>query len=32
MAASMTLDMGNTDKLSVFKQDLDRMGVKIAAA
>lgn len=29
MAASMTLDMGNTDKLSVFKQDLDRMGVKL---
>jgi DNA polymerase-3 subunit alpha len=29
MAASMTLDMGNTDKLAVFKQDLDRMGVKI---
>ncbi|MGB4106648.1 MAG: DNA polymerase III subunit alpha [Alphaproteobacteria bacterium] len=28
MAASMTLDMGNTDKLSVFKQDLDRMNVK----
>ena len=28
MAASMTLDMGNTDKLSVFKQDLDRMGIK----
>ena len=29
MAASMTLDMGNTDKLGVFKQDLDRMGVRI---
>jgi DNA polymerase III subunit alpha len=29
MAASMTLDLGNTDKLSVFKQDLDRMGVKL---
>ena len=29
MAASMTLDMGNTDKLSVFKQDLDRMGVPL---
>lgn len=26
MAASMTLDMGNTDKLAIFKQDLDRMG------
>lgn len=29
MAASMTLDLGNTDKLSVFKQDLDRMGVQL---
>ena len=29
MAASMTLDLGNTDKLAVFKQDLDRMGVKL---
>lgn len=29
MAASMTLDKGNTDKLSVFKQELDRMGVKL---
>jgi DNA polymerase-3 subunit alpha len=29
MAASMTLDLGNTDKLSVFKQDLDRLGVSI---
>jgi DNA polymerase-3 subunit alpha len=28
MAASMTLDLGNTDKLAVFKQDLDRMKVK----
>lgn len=27
MAASMTLDLGNTDKLGVFKQDLDRMNV-----
>ncbi|MBX2834147.1 MAG: DNA polymerase III subunit alpha [Micavibrio sp.] len=25
MAASMTLDLGNTDKLSVFKQDMDKM-------
>ncbi len=24
MAASMTLDLGNTDKLSVFKQDIDK--------
>ncbi len=30
MAASMTLDLGNTDKLSVFKQDLDRMGVELS--
>jgi DNA polymerase-3 subunit alpha len=29
MAASMTLDYGNTDKLSVFKQELDRMGIKL---
>jgi DNA polymerase-3 subunit alpha len=29
MAASMTLDYGNTDKLSVFKQELDRMGVDL---
>ncbi|MCB1532398.1 MAG: DNA polymerase III subunit alpha [Alphaproteobacteria bacterium] len=29
MAASMTLDLGNTDKLSVFKQDLDRMSVDL---
>ncbi len=29
MAASMTLDMGNTDKLSIFKQELDRLGVKL---
>ncbi|MCB1651419.1 MAG: DNA polymerase III subunit alpha [Alphaproteobacteria bacterium] len=29
MAASMTLDLGNTDKLSVFKQDIDRMGMKM---
>ena len=29
MAASMTLDLGNTDKLSVFKQDLDRMEVSL---
>ncbi|MCK5284446.1 MAG: DNA polymerase III subunit alpha [Alphaproteobacteria bacterium] len=27
IAASMTLDLGNTDKLSVFKQDIDRMGI-----
>ncbi|MGQ0526790.1 MAG: DNA polymerase III subunit alpha [Alphaproteobacteria bacterium] len=29
MAASMTLDLGNPDKLSVFKQDLDRMNIKL---
>jgi DNA polymerase-3 subunit alpha len=29
MAASMTLDLGNTDKLAIFKQDLDRLGVKL---
>jgi DNA polymerase-3 subunit alpha len=29
MAASMTLDMGNTDKLAIFKQDLDKMGIAL---
>ncbi|MCM2344929.1 MAG: DNA polymerase III subunit alpha [Alphaproteobacteria bacterium] len=29
MAASMTLDMGNTDKLAVFKQELDKMGIAL---
>lgn len=29
MAASMTLDSGNTDKIFKFKQDLDRMGVEL---
>lgn len=29
MAASMTLDAGNTDKLSIFKQELDRLGVDL---
>ncbi|MHA1599945.1 MAG: DNA polymerase III subunit alpha, partial [Alphaproteobacteria bacterium] len=28
-AASMTLDMGNTDKLNVFRQELDRLGVPL---
>lgn len=28
-AASMTLDLGNTDKLSVFKQDMDRMKMEL---
>lgn len=31
MAASMTLDLGNTDKLSVFKQDMDKMGLPVLA-
>ncbi len=29
LAASMTLDMGNTDKLGIFKQELDRLGVPL---
>lgn len=29
MAASMSLDMANTDKLNIFKQELDRMGVAL---
>ena len=29
LAASMTLDMSNTDRLSVFRQDLDRMGIRL---
>jgi DNA polymerase-3 subunit alpha len=29
MAASMTLDLGNTDKLAVFKQDLNKMGIDL---
>ncbi len=29
MAASMTLDLGNTDKLSIFKQDLDKMDIEL---
>ena len=28
-AASMSLDLGNTDKLDVFKQDAQRMGIKV---
>jgi len=27
LAASMTLDMGNTDKLNVFRQELERSGI-----
>jgi DNA polymerase-3 subunit alpha len=29
IAASMTLDMGNTDKLNVFRQECSRLGVKV---
>jgi DNA polymerase-3 subunit alpha len=29
MAASMTLDLGNTDKLAHFRQELDRLGIKL---
>ena len=29
MAASMTLDMGNTDKLYVFKEEIDRMDIDL---
>lgn len=29
MAASMTLDLGNTDKLALFRQELDRIGVAL---
>ncbi len=29
MCASMTLDLGNTDKLSIFKQDMDKMGLEL---
>ena len=28
-AASMSLDIGNTDKLNLFRQDLERMGIKL---
>jgi DNA polymerase-3 subunit alpha len=28
-AASMSLDLGNTDKLNVFKQDAQRLGIKV---
>lgn len=30
MAASMTFDMGNTDKLYQFKQEVDRLGITLA--
>lgn len=29
MAASMTLDKGNTEKLAIFKQDMDSMGIDL---
>ena len=29
LAASMTYDMGNTDKLNAFKQELDRLGIPL---
>ena len=29
MAASMTLDMGNTDKLSEFRAEAERLGIKV---
>ena len=29
LAASMTLDMGNTDKLGVFKKEAERLGVEL---
>jgi DNA polymerase-3 subunit alpha len=29
LAASMTLDLGNTDKLNVFRQELVRLGIKL---
>ncbi|MDX5359690.1 MAG: DNA polymerase III subunit alpha [Alphaproteobacteria bacterium] len=29
MAALMTLDMGNTDKLNLFKQELDRLSIPV---
>ncbi len=29
MAATMSLDLGNTDKLNVFRQELSRMGVRL---
>ncbi len=29
LAASMTLDLGNTDKLNAFRQEVDRIGIKL---
>jgi DNA polymerase-3 subunit alpha len=31
LAASMTLDMGNTDKLSEFRAEAERLGIKVEA-
>jgi len=31
LAASMTLDIGNTDKLSEFRRDAERLGIKVEA-
>ena len=31
IAASMTLDIGNTDRLNIFRQEAQRLGVKVAA-
>ena len=30
LAASMTLDIGNTDRLNVFKQEALRLGIRVA--
>ena len=32
LAASMTLDMGNTDKLSEFRAEAERLGIKVVRA
>jgi DNA polymerase-3 subunit alpha len=29
LAASMTLDLGNTDKLNLFRQELNRLGIRL---
>jgi DNA polymerase III subunit alpha len=29
LAALMTLDLGNTDKLNIFRQELDRLGIRV---
>ena len=31
LAASMTLDIGNTDRLNIFKQEAQRLGVRVLA-